>query len=164
MRIFKIVWRLTKEAQKDFIQKVYVESSYGAELVERFLDTYVKHPKLMIDEVLNISEELYLRENGITQEQLIEDWKYLKEAAIKYQENGGDFQNISEDQGDMDILFGYFDCMLTDVLDLRANLGNILDEYVPELIEDTEVTVHEENKTTINVRELNKSCYVTYMK
>lgn len=135
MKVFSLTWRLTGEAVDELKQRVYVEEDATAKLIEKFLELYQKHFDLMRAVIINIDEKIYLRDKGIKQEEIAKDIAELKEAVETYKnETNSGFQNIDTEQSDMDIMWCYLNAIVSDILQVRSLLGEMLADYVPELI------------------------------
>lgn len=135
MKVFSLTWRLTGEAVDELKQRVYVEEDATAKLIEKFLELYQKHFDLMRAVIINIDEKIYLRDKGIKQEEIAKDIEELKEAVETYKnETNSGFQNIDTEQSDMDIMWCYLNAIVSDILQVRSLLGEMLADYVPELI------------------------------
>lgn len=135
MKVFSLRWRLTGEAVDELKQRVYVEEDATAKLIGKFLELYQKHFDLMRAVIINIDEKIYLRDKGIKQEEIAKDIAELKEAVETYKnETNSGFQNIGTEQSDMDIMWCYLNAIVSDILQVRSLLGEMLADYVPELI------------------------------
>lgn len=135
MKVFSLTWKLTGEAVDELKQRVYVEEDATATLIEKFLELYQKHFDVMRAVIVNIDEKTYLRNKGITQEEIAKDIEELKETIERYKaETDSGFQNIGTEQSDMDIMWCYLNAIVSDILQVRSLLGEMLADYVPELI------------------------------
>lgn len=135
MKVFSLTWKLTGEAVDELKQRVYVEEDATATLIEKFLELYQKHFDVMRAVIINIDEKIYLRDKGIKQEEIAKDIAELKEAVETYKnETNSGFQNIGTEQSDMDIMWCYLNAIVSDILQVRSLLGEMLADYVPELI------------------------------
>ena len=162
MKIFKLTWKLTDEAVDNLEQMLYVESDSGVELVKKFSELYQKYLDLMHALIVNVEEKAYLETKGIEQEELASDIKDLKEVVERYlEETDSGFQNIDTEQSDMDIMWCYLNAIISDKLLVRGLLGEMLVEYMPELVSYS--YIGECADSTLDVEGIN-ALYVTRMK